>query len=117
MPGSAGDLLWYKEAIISELHVRAFRDSNGDGIGDFPRLTQKLDYLQDLGITCIWLLPFLPFSPERRHDISDYLGHGNGVRTPMQWNGDRNASFPMRHRPGCIALSSWIQYGDMKPST
>src|SRR5271166_3421578 len=59
-PGSASDPLWYKDAIIYELHVRAFKDSNGDGIGDFPGLIQKLDYLQDLGVTCLWLLPFSP---------------------------------------------------------
>jgi maltose alpha-D-glucosyltransferase/alpha-amylase len=72
-PGSAGDPLWYKDAVIYELHVRAFYDSNGDGIGDLPGLTQKLDYLQDLGVTCLWLLPFFP-SPWRDdgYDISDY---------------------------------------------
>ncbi|HMK35651.1 MAG TPA: maltose alpha-D-glucosyltransferase [Desulfomonilaceae bacterium] len=66
---------WYKDAIIYELHVRAFCDSNGDGIGDFQGLTEKLDYLQDLGITAIWLLPFFP-SPLRDdgYDISDYRG-------------------------------------------
>ena len=52
--------LWYQNAIIYELHVRAFKDSNADGIGDFPGLIQKLDYLQDLGVTCVWLLPFFP---------------------------------------------------------
>ena len=57
-PGSAQDPLWYKDAIVYEAHVRAFFDSNGDGIGDFQGLTQKLDYLSDLGITAIWLLPF-----------------------------------------------------------
>ncbi len=68
-----GDPLWYKDAIIYELHVRAFFDSNGDGIGDFPGLTQKLDYLEDLGITAVWLLPFYP-SPLRDdgYDIADY---------------------------------------------
>src|SRR5438445_13594193 len=70
----ADDPLWYKDAIIYELHVRAFADSNGDGIGDFPGLLQKLDYLQDLGVTCLWLLPFFP-SPLRDdgYDIADYL--------------------------------------------
>ena len=70
---SATDPLWYKDAIIYELHVRAFSDSNGDGIGDFPGLVSKLDYLQDLGITCIWVLPFFP-SPLRDdgYDISNY---------------------------------------------
>ena len=61
---SASDPLWYKDAVIYELHVRAFADSNGDGIGDFPGLLTRLDYLQDLGVTCIWLLPFFP-SPLR----------------------------------------------------
>jgi maltose alpha-D-glucosyltransferase/alpha-amylase len=72
-PGSASDPLWYKDAIIYELHVKAFADSNADGIGDFPGLMQKLDYLQDLGVTCIWLLPFFP-SPLRDdgYDIADY---------------------------------------------
>lgn len=55
-----GEEQWYKEAIIYELHVKCFFDSSGDGIGDFAGLTQKLDYLQDLGITTIWLLPFYP---------------------------------------------------------
>ncbi len=69
------DPLWYKDAIIYEVHVRAFFDANNDGIGDFPGLTQKLDYLQDLGITCIWLLPFYP-SPLRDdgYDIANYRG-------------------------------------------
>ena len=74
-PGSAADPLWYKDAIIYELHVRAFKDGNGDGIGDFPGLIQKLDYVRDLGATCLWLLPFFP-SPlkDDGYDISDYLG-------------------------------------------
>jgi len=52
--------LWYKDAIIYELHVRAFYDSVDDGVGDFRGLTQKLNYLQDLRITAVWLLPFCP---------------------------------------------------------
>ena len=52
------DPLWYKSAIIYEVPVRAFFDSNADGIGDFRGLTQKLDYIQDLGVTALWLLPF-----------------------------------------------------------
>ncbi len=64
---------WYKDAIIYELHIKAFFDSNGDGIGDFDGLLQKLDYLEDLGVTAIWLLPFYP-SPLRDdgYDIADY---------------------------------------------
>src|SRR5690606_16930494 len=71
--GSQSDSLWFKDAIIYEAHIRAFYDSNGDGIGDIPGLTQKLDYLVDLGITCIWVLPFFP-SPLRDdgYDIADY---------------------------------------------
>ncbi len=67
------DPLWYKDAIVYELHVRAFYDTNADGIGDFPGLTAKLDYLRDLGVTAIWLLPFYP-SPlkDDGYDISDY---------------------------------------------
>jgi maltose alpha-D-glucosyltransferase / alpha-amylase len=69
----ADDPLWYKDAVIYQAHVRAFFDSNGDGMGDFRGLTQKLDYLQDLGITAVWLLPFYP-SPWRDdgYDIADY---------------------------------------------
>src|SRR5271163_4035894 len=73
-PGSAADPLWYKDAIIYELHVKAFMDSNNDGIGDFQGLLTTLDYLQDPGVTCLWLLPFFP-SPLRDdgYDIADYL--------------------------------------------
>ncbi|QEL19749.1 maltose alpha-D-glucosyltransferase [Limnoglobus roseus] len=68
------DALWYKDAVIYELHIRAFHDSDGDGLGDFPGLTQKLDYLEDLGVTVIWLLPFYP-SPlkDDGYDIADYM--------------------------------------------
>ena len=64
---------WYRDAVIYELHVRAFSDSNEDGIGDFRGLIDKLDYLHDLGVTAIWLLPFYP-SPLRDdgYDIADY---------------------------------------------
>jgi maltose alpha-D-glucosyltransferase/alpha-amylase len=75
--GRANDLppdpTWYRDAIIYELHVRAFRDANGDGTGDFAGLTEKLDYLADLGVTAVWVLPFYP-SPLRDdgYDIADY---------------------------------------------
>jgi maltose alpha-D-glucosyltransferase/alpha-amylase len=67
------DPLWYKDAVLYELHVKAFFDGNDDGIGDFSGLTQKLDYLQWLGVDCIWLLPFFP-SPLRDdgYDVADY---------------------------------------------
>src|SRR5215471_5988992 len=65
--------LWYKDAVFYELRVRSYFDSNGDGVGDFPGLTAKLDYLQSLGVTTLWLLPFYP-SPMRDdgYDIADY---------------------------------------------
>ncbi|MBI2469712.1 MAG: maltose alpha-D-glucosyltransferase [Planctomycetes bacterium] len=69
------DPLWYKDVIIYELHVKAFFDSNADGIGDFKGLIEKLDYLENLGITAIWLLPFYP-SPlkDDGYDIANYFG-------------------------------------------
>ena len=70
-PSPAATPLWYKDAVFYELHVRTFFDSTGDGIGDFQGLTKKLDYLQGLGIDCIWLLPFYPSPPSY---------HGNGLR-------------------------------------
>lgn len=70
-----GDPLWYKDAIIYELHVRAFSDSNADGVGDFKGLIEKLDYVESLGITALWLLPFYP-SPlkDDGYDIANYFG-------------------------------------------
>ena len=73
-PGNIDDNIhWYKDAIIYELHIKAFYDSDGDGIGDFEGLLQKMEYLEGLGVTAIWLLPFYP-SPLRDdgYDISDY---------------------------------------------
>ncbi len=65
--------LWYKDAVIYQVHVKSFADSNGDGVGDFPGLIEKLDYIAELGVTCIWLLPFYP-SPRRDdgYDIAEY---------------------------------------------
>ena len=67
------DPLWFKDAIIYEIHIRAFQDSTNDGIGDINGLIERLDYLCDLGITAIWLLPFYP-SPlkDDGYDIADY---------------------------------------------
>ena len=97
------DALWYKDAIIYQVHVRTFQDSNGDGIGDFRGLAEKLDYLQELGVTAIWLMPFFP-SPLRDdgYDIADYrsvhpsygtlddfkhflaIAHDRGIRVIME---------------------------------
>src|SRR5215213_9445198 len=75
--------LWYKDAVVYELSVRAFHDSNGDGIGDFAGLVEKLDYLQDLGVTALWLMPFYP-SPLRDdgYDISDFTNVHPSFGTP-----------------------------------
>ncbi|MCL5794093.1 MAG: maltose alpha-D-glucosyltransferase [Candidatus Thermoplasmatota archaeon] len=72
MPLSS-DPIWYRDAVFYELHVKSFYDSDGDGIGDFRGLTMKLEYLKDLGVDCIWLLPFYQ-SPlkDDGYDISDY---------------------------------------------
>ncbi len=71
--GSASDPQWYKDAVIYQLHVRSFFDQNNDGIGDFTGLIEKLDYLKELGVSCLWLLPFYP-SPLRDdgYDIAHY---------------------------------------------
>ncbi len=71
----ADDPLWYKDAVIYELHIKAYSDANGDGIGDFRGLTERLDHVQSLGVNTIWLLPFYP-SPLRDdgYDVADYEG-------------------------------------------
>ena len=70
-----GDPLWYKDAVIYQLHIKSFFDSNNDGVGDFEGLMSKLDYIADLGVSAIWLLPFYP-SPRRDdgYDIAEYRG-------------------------------------------
>ncbi|MDQ3604702.1 MAG: maltose alpha-D-glucosyltransferase, partial [Gemmatimonadota bacterium] len=72
---SSNEPLWYKDAVFYELHVKAFQDSNADGVGDFRGLIERLDYVKDLGVDAIWLLPFYP-SPLRDdgYDIADYYG-------------------------------------------
>ena len=102
----------------TKLHVRAFADSNNDGIGDFPGLISKLDYLQDLGITCIWLLPVLPFAAARRwlrhrklHDVNpsygtlsdfkDFLGCGASA----QHAGDDRAGHQPHQRSASVVQS------------
>ncbi len=127
------DPWWYKDAIIYELHVRAFYDSNGDGIGDFEGLTEKLDYLQDLGVTAVWLLPFYP-SPlkDDGYDIADYTSvhpsygtlqncrtflreaHRRGIRVitelVLNHTSDQHAWFQRarRARPGSPARNFYV---------
>lgn len=71
----ADDALWYKDAVIYELHIKAFFDANGDGLGDFAGLIEKLDHVRDLGVNTIWLLPFYP-SPLRDdgYDVAAFTG-------------------------------------------
>src|SRR6478736_5856265 len=100
---SPDEPLWFKNAIIYQLHIKAFADSDGDGVGDFRGLIGKLDYLADRGITTLWLLPFYP-SPLRDdgYDIADYTSvhssygsledfknflqaaHGHGIRVIVE---------------------------------
>ena len=99
------DPLWYKDAIIYELHVRAFCDSDGDGIGDFRGLTSKLDYLQDLGVTALWLLPFCP-SPLRDdgYDIADY----NNIHPHYGSLRDFRAFLREAHRRGLRVITELV---------
>ena len=95
--------LWYKDAIIYQLHVKAFADSNNDGIGDFAGLTERLDYLQELGVTTLWLLPFYP-SPGKDdgYDIADYrrINPDFGTHARLQALHERGAPprSPRHHR-------------------
>src|SRR5947209_18595820 len=104
------DPLWYKDAILYEVHVKAFYDSNGDGLGDFRGLIEKLDYVQDLGVTALWLLPTYP-SPLRDdgYDISDYeniqpaygsLDDFEAFVEAAHSRGPRVITKPLMHPPG-----------------
>jgi maltose alpha-D-glucosyltransferase / alpha-amylase len=100
-----GDPLWYKDAIIYELHVRAFHDSAGDGVGDFRGLAEKLDYLKDLGATALWLLPFYP-SPLRDdgYDIADYAS----VHPAYGTLGDFKQLLREAHRRGLHVITELV---------
>jgi maltose alpha-D-glucosyltransferase/alpha-amylase len=102
---SGGERLWYKDAVIYQLHVKSFCDSNGDGIGDFGGLTLKLDYLQSLGVSAIWLLPFYP-SPQRDdgYDIADYFGIHQSYGTL----GDFRNFLKQAHRRGIRVITELV---------
>ena len=99
------DTLWYKDAVIYELHVKAFFDSNNDGIGDFAGLIQKLDYLQDLGVTALWLLPFYP-SPQKDdgYDIADY----HGIHPDYGTRADFRQFVRQAHRRGLRVITELV---------
>lgn len=101
----ADDPLWYKDAIIYQLHVKAFFDSSGDGIGDFEGLTHKLDYLVSLGVTAVWLLPFYP-SPLRDdgYDIADYRNVNPSYGTLRQFKDFVKAA----HRRGLKVITELV---------
>ena len=99
------DVLWYKDAIIYQVHVRTFYDSNGDGIGDFQGLEQKLGYLQELGVNAIWLMPFFP-SPLRDdgYDIADY----NAVHSSYGTLEDFRKLLDSAHRHGIRVIIEMV---------
>ncbi len=99
------DPLWYKDALIYELHVRAFNDSDGDGSGDFRGLVERLPYLQDLGVSAIWLLPFYP-SPMRDdgYDIADYTD----VNPMYGTLGDANHFIREAHKRGIRVINELV---------
>ena len=99
------DDLWYKDAVFYEVHVKAFQDSNDDGVGDFPGLTDRLDYIQDLGVDCLWLLPFYP-SPLRDdgYDIADY----RDVSPLYGKMGDFEAFISEAHRRGIRVIADLV---------
>ena len=101
----ADDSLWYKDGIIYQTHVKAFFDTNGDGIGDFQGLTRKLDYLQDLGINILWILPFYP-SPLRDdgYDIGDYTAVNPAYGTLT----DFKAFLKEAHRRGLKVITELV---------
>jgi len=120
------DTLWFKDAIIYELHVKTFRDSDADGIGDFRGLIEKLDYLQELGVSAIWLLPFYPsplkddgydiqttarlmtFAPfSMRHTTADFASLPSSLSTipPIKTRGSKNPAARHRVRPSASSMS------------
>ncbi len=103
--GLAREPTWYKSGVIYEVHVRAFFDANGDGTGDFRGLTQKLDYIKDLGVTAIWLLPFYP-SPQKDdgYDIADYCN----VHPMFGTLGDFKAFLRAAHKRGLRVITELV---------
>lgn len=99
------DPVWYKDAVIYEVHVRSFFDADNDGIGDFKGITGKLDYLHDLGVNTVWLLPFYP-SPLRDdgYDISDY----HGINPDYGTRADFQQFVRQAHRRGLRVITELV---------
>jgi maltose alpha-D-glucosyltransferase/alpha-amylase len=99
------DPLWYKDAVIYQVHVKSYFDSNNDGIGDFPGLIAKLDYIADLGVNTIWLLPFYP-SPRRDdgYDIAEY----RGVHTDYGTMADARRFIAEAHKRGLRVITELV---------
>ena len=104
-PAPARDPLWYKDAVVYEVHVRAFSDSNEDGVGDFRGLTDRLDYIQDLGVNTIWLLPFYP-SPGKDdgYDIANY----RDIHPQYGTRADFSAFVAEAHRRGLRIITELV---------
>jgi maltose alpha-D-glucosyltransferase/alpha-amylase len=99
------DALWYKDAVIYQMHVKAFHDANGDGIGDFAGLAQRLDYIQELGVNTIWLLPFYP-SPLR--DDGYDIAHYTDVHPDYGTIEDFRAFIDEAHRRGLKVITELV---------
>ena len=96
---------WYMDAIIYQVHVKAYQDATGDGVGDFAGLMSRLDHIQSLGVTAIWLLPFYP-SPLRDdgYDIADY----RSINPPYGKMGDFKAFVTEAHRRGLRVITELV---------
>src|SRR6201995_2998335 len=102
---AADDALWYKDAVIYQLNVKSFYDSNADGIGDFAGLTSKLQYIRDLGVNTIWLMPFYP-SP-LKDDVYDIAEYTN-IHTQFGTLDDFRAMLVEAHRLGLKIVTELI---------
>ncbi|HEY2444186.1 MAG TPA: maltose alpha-D-glucosyltransferase [Rhizomicrobium sp.] len=103
--GQPADPFWYRDAVIYQLHVKSFFDANNDGVGDFPGLIQRLDYLAELGVNAIWLLPFYP-SP-RRDDGYD-IAHYRGVHPEYGTVGDVRTLIGEAHARGIRVITELV---------
>src|SRR2546429_89407 len=105
---TADDPLWYKDAIIYQLHVKSFCDSNNDGVGDFPGLMSRLDYIAELGVNAVWLLPFYP-SPrlDDGYDISDY----RMIHPEYGTMSDFKRFVAAAHARGIGVMRFWLELG------